>query len=246
MYTRHDVEQKALKARDAWWTVLVIDPIVVRILPLLANRTKITPNQVTAISFLCGMLAVGFFLAHTPKALLAGAIFAELWFFFDCIDGKLARLLNASSKFGTVLDDVINGKVITILTAFALGYGSWISTHDPWYLLLPFWYIAFNFLYQIVAFWHREFGLVPSNERSAAESQHERLQVNGCKLFQIIKKIVHRLNRYPSEIEALTIVTFIGPLTNQVKIAFILGTLLMGLRSFGAMVLFFIRLRRAR
>jgi len=237
MYTKHDVEQKALKARDAWWTVLVIDPIVVRILPLLANRTKITPNQVTTISFLCGMLAVGFFLAHTPKALIAGAIFAELWFFFDCIDGKLARLCNASSKVGMILDSA-NEEIFTVLSTFALGYGQWMVTQDPWYLLLPYWYGACHFLYKMVGFWYRILS-IPVGSRSQSYG------IANGKMLQSMK-VVQRLERYPGAVEAGTIVTFVGPLINQVKIAFMIGTLLLGLRLFGAMVLFFIRLRRGR
>ena len=53
-FTLDDVRTLTYKARDAWWTVFLVDPLAGRLVVGLANRTSITPNQITWSAFLLG------------------------------------------------------------------------------------------------------------------------------------------------------------------------------------------------
>lgn len=92
---------RAAKSIDAWWTVLVIDPVAIRILPFLLRIDWLTPNLVTGIAFVVGVGAISLFaLGH----FVAGALLYELRFFIDCLDGKIARVRAVSSTAGAALD----------------------------------------------------------------------------------------------------------------------------------------------
>jgi hypothetical protein len=79
-YTRNQAE-KTVKERDAWWTVIVIDPLVMRFLPFLANKTSLTPNQLTLLSFFFSVLAAAAFLNGSHWCLICGAFLGQIRFF---------------------------------------------------------------------------------------------------------------------------------------------------------------------
>src|SRR4051794_31125717 len=62
------------KSPDAWWTVLVVDPIALRVLPFLVGKHRVTPDRLS-IASLCLALAAGalFLIGH----LALGAICFE-------------------------------------------------------------------------------------------------------------------------------------------------------------------------
>src|SRR5215213_9256325 len=88
------------KKRDAWWTVFLVDPLAARIILPLANRTKVTPNQVSLTSFVVGLLAAAAFWQGDHHALVAGALLYHISFVLDCVDGKIARLKGTGSVSG--------------------------------------------------------------------------------------------------------------------------------------------------
>ena len=99
-YDIKDIKQ-TLKPEDAFVTVYLVDPIAVRFLHILANYTKITPNQISLLAFVFGVIsALLFYLGH----FWIGAISYYLSFLFDCMDGKLARLKKISSDVGFFYD----------------------------------------------------------------------------------------------------------------------------------------------
>ena len=90
-----------VKALDAWWTVLVIDPIATRVARRVATRPALTPTRITVGAH---ALAIASAVLFATDHLLAGAIVFEIRFIFDCVDGKVARLTGRSSRFGALLD----------------------------------------------------------------------------------------------------------------------------------------------
>ena len=117
----------ALKPVDSAWTVLIVDPIAVRVLPALAGAGWITPVRLTVAAQLTGVLAAGLFsLGHLVLAALA----FEVRFVIDCLDGKLARLRGETSRLGAVLDT--NGDRVVVTASFA-GLAWW--TDEPWLAL---------------------------------------------------------------------------------------------------------------
>lgn len=68
---------------------------------LLARRTKITPNIITVISVILGVLAA---LSYFNERPLIGAILIFISGYFDLLDGVIAREKEKASKFGAVFD----------------------------------------------------------------------------------------------------------------------------------------------
>ena len=92
------------KKRDYWWTVLVVDPLAMPITRLLAKRRWATPDEITIVSLILGLLTGLFFAVGDTWALITGGIVYYLSFVLDCVDGKLARILELSSPRGQALD----------------------------------------------------------------------------------------------------------------------------------------------
>ena len=107
--------QRALKPVDAWWTALVIDPVAIRILPYCVRVRRLTPNVVTAIAFVVGIVALA---AFGSGHLRVGAALIELRFLLDCLDGKIARLRTITSATGAVMDRLADA--VTTPAAFAV------------------------------------------------------------------------------------------------------------------------------
>ena len=108
----------AVKQRDAWWTVVVIDPLALVVLPALLRRPWVTPFRLTAVA---AALGVGSTAAFATGHLVVGAVLYELRFFIDCLDGKLARLRGTSSPRGAFFDFACD-VVLIGSTVAALGW----------------------------------------------------------------------------------------------------------------------------
>jgi phosphatidylglycerophosphate synthase len=116
---------RLLKPLDSAWTVLLVDPPAMRLLPHIASVRAITPLRVTALAQVLGVLAVG---AFAVGWLAPGAVLFELRFFVDCLDGKLARLRGETSRFGALLDS--NGDRVLVTAAF-VALAGWSGA--PWF-----------------------------------------------------------------------------------------------------------------
>lgn len=109
------------KPRDSWWTVFAVDPVACRLALLTANHTSITPNGLTGLSMLLGVVSAA---AFATGSLVAGAALFYLSFTVDCMDGKIARLKGTGSPFGLWLDYVGDRlRVGACAFGFALGQG---------------------------------------------------------------------------------------------------------------------------
>ena len=93
---------RAKKYPDAWWTVVAVDPLAMRLLPHLVHRPRVTPNRLSVLSLGFAVLSSVAFLADS---LAAAAVLFELRFFTDCLDGKLARVRGTSSERGAWVDN---------------------------------------------------------------------------------------------------------------------------------------------
>ncbi|TQN32725.1 CDP-alcohol phosphatidyltransferase-like enzyme [Haloactinospora alba] len=134
-FTLADVREHTYKRRDAWWTVFLVDPLASRLVLFTANRTSITPNQITAGAGVLGAgSAVAFALGTWPWLVLGGVLF-HLSFVLDCMDGKIARLKGNGSVFGAWVDFVFD-RVRFFVCMMALLLGQWVATGQVVFLLL--------------------------------------------------------------------------------------------------------------
>jgi phosphatidylglycerophosphate synthase len=93
--------------------------------PVFINLKNIgfTPNRITALSILSGIIAAFFFY---KGLLITGGIFVLLDYFFDGIDGMVARLTNNLSSRGFILDH-LSDYVIRRIWYFSLTLGGFLS-----------------------------------------------------------------------------------------------------------------------
>jgi phosphatidylglycerophosphate synthase len=125
----------ASKARDAWFTVLLVDPIAMRLVRWAAGHRWITPNRLTAVAFTLGCLAAACFAQGSHGWLAIGAALYYLSFVIDCMDGKLARLMGTGSVFGVWLDFIFDRLLVVICTIALMG-GQYARTDNIAYLVL--------------------------------------------------------------------------------------------------------------
>ncbi|MGW2292549.1 CDP-alcohol phosphatidyltransferase family protein [Streptomyces phaeochromogenes] len=130
-----EVRRITEKKRDAWWTVLLVDPVATPLVRLTAMRTRITPNQITWGAFVLGLVSAACFAFGDWRWLIAGALVYHLSFILDCMDGKVARLTGQGSVFGAWLDFVFD-RIRVALCGVALMAGQYDRTGDTVYIWL--------------------------------------------------------------------------------------------------------------
>ncbi|MEU5023932.1 CDP-alcohol phosphatidyltransferase family protein [Streptomyces milbemycinicus] len=130
-----EVRQITEKKRDAWWTVLLVDPVATPLVRWTAIHTRATPNQLTWGAFLVGLGSAACFAQGDWRWLLLGALLYHVSFIFDCMDGKLARLTGTGSVFGAWLDFVFD-RIRVLVCAVALMGGQYERTGDVLYIWL--------------------------------------------------------------------------------------------------------------
>jgi phosphatidylglycerophosphate synthase len=132
-WTAADVRRRTFKVKDAWWTVLLVDPPTAPLVAFIANRTSITPNAITCASLLIGLACAGVFLLHTWMWLVVGALLYHLSFTLDCLDGKVARLKGNGSAIGGLLDYIFDRIRVVVVTLGLFG-GQFHATGQARYL----------------------------------------------------------------------------------------------------------------
>ncbi len=117
---------------DETLTLYILRPIAFIFVKLL-YPTSITPNQVSLMSIVVGMLS-GYFFSRgdVTSYFIAGA----LYFFclvLDCVDGMIARLKKNGTPVGRIVDgfaDYIVG--ISVYVGLAIGFSKGIVSIDFW------------------------------------------------------------------------------------------------------------------
>jgi phosphatidylglycerophosphate synthase len=128
-----EIRSRTYKARDAWWTVALVDPLASRLVRLVAPWRPVTPNRLTVAAFGLGAGAAACFWQQTYGWLVAGAVLFHLSFVIDCVDGKIARLNGTGSVFGAWLDYIFD-RLRIVVCALALFGGQYARTGDLAYL----------------------------------------------------------------------------------------------------------------
>lgn len=200
--TDAEFRRRALRRRDAWWVVLVIDPLALPVLAVLARIRWVTPMRITAAGALIGAGSVAaFFSGH----LVLGALLFELRYFLDCLDGKLARVRGVTSARGAFLDF---GSDVLLISAAMAALGWRLAFHPTGGDHVPIGLSAACTFACLVLFWlilydveHRASGTTaaPESRSGAGAWLHAR-----------------RMYRLPRTMEVETLLLFIAPLTGSV------------------------------
>jgi hypothetical protein len=122
----------AVKSRDGFFTTHFVSPYS-RYIARWAARQGFTPNQVTTVSMLIGLLAAAGFATGQRWGLVAGAVLLQVSFTADCVDGQLARYSRNFSKLGAWLDSIFDRtKEYVVFAGLAIGAS---RSGDPAWLL---------------------------------------------------------------------------------------------------------------
>ena len=119
-----------VKTTDGFFTTCFGSPLSVHVARACA-RAGIRPNPVTVFSMALGVAAAAAFATGDRAGYVAGAVIAYFAFFFDCVDGQLARLTQTFSALGAYLDSIFDrAKEYVIYAGLAIGAG----TETDWVL----------------------------------------------------------------------------------------------------------------
>lgn len=99
-------------------------------------HTPITPNMVSVVSIVTGVIAALFFAAGDPRSVIIGAVLFQLSAIIDCVDGDIARAVFKESPLGKWLDLAGDQVVhVSVFACIAIGlirteqtaYGTWLG-----------------------------------------------------------------------------------------------------------------------
>ena len=95
----------------------------------------VTPNQITVLSLLLGLVGAALFLFGDWYIDITGGLLLVASYTLDNCDGEIARIKGLSSEFGARLDDIVDSTVDTCFFV-ALGYGTAQATDQQIWLWL--------------------------------------------------------------------------------------------------------------
>ena len=98
--------------------------------------TNITPNQLTVISMVFGVIGGFFYSFGNHSAFIIGAILVLLYNVVDCSDGQLARLKKNGTAVGRILDGIAD-YVVSVAVYFGIAFGYANSSSNPlfWWII---------------------------------------------------------------------------------------------------------------
>ena len=241
-YSLQDV-QRSLTLPKTWWAFAAILPLANRVSLFCANKTRLTPNQITLISFAMVVGAMFCFIQGSWLLLVLGAVLYELNYLLDCVDGTIAKMKKAHSVEGGFLDFFLD-QWRNFIATFGLSYGHWLRHGDMTIFLIAMLYIFLEELYML------------------RDSKIDSILKKGNLLFftrpsrflfafapaKAALKWVSRngLYRRPTVVEVDALVFFAAPLLNMVKPGMLLGVAVFVLIFLYHTIRFYVMLNRGR
>jgi phosphatidylglycerophosphate synthase len=143
------VSQTRDRIRRKWGdyplTILIINPINLRLVRII-GKTRITPNQLSLISFFITLIAALCFFSTTHFTQAIGGGLLLFGYLIDCLDGDLARLKNKKSPLGAMLDPILDrcGEIVVII---GISINGWRMTEEPAWLLSGLFLMGISQLY---------------------------------------------------------------------------------------------------
>jgi len=98
-------------------------------------KTNITPNQVSILSFLIGIVSAFSFLGLSYPFLLLGGLLAQFCSVIDGVDGEIARLKFQVTRYGGYLDSILD-RYADASILIAITYTSYVIFGCQWIWIL--------------------------------------------------------------------------------------------------------------
>ena len=200
---------KLKKDTDGPVSKILNRPISLRITKLLL-KTGITPNQISVLSTVIGLVGASFFFSGEYFYLILGGILIHIHSIVDGCDGEVARLKLRQTKYGGWLDSVLD-RYVDAAIILGLAYGYWSITGD-----VTIWIIGF-------------FALIGTFLNSYTSDKYDSIFKNG----DMTKRSKFRMGR---DVRLLLIV--IGALTNQIPIMLIILAVMANFEAIRRLIVF--------
>jgi len=142
------------------------------------KKYNFTPNQLTTIKFLIGILAIKYLLQNNKYNFIYLMI---LSYFFDCLDGFYARKYNLSSDFGAYYDSLSDWIIYGIII-----YIYYKNKQKEFYKFIPYALI----IYSISLIKKYNINLIKNNEINILNNKNQNQMINNLKLFGEDTKVV--------------------------------------------------------
>ena len=220
--------RKSLKSGDA---EELLDLLIYRppayILVKGIYRTRVSPNQVTALSLVAGLAAAFFFSQASSSSFTWGALLLVMANVLDCADGQLARLQKSGTLLGRVWDGVAD--YISMIAIF-LGVGIGLSNNVWWLVIIAGLSSAIHAMvfdcYQSEFIGTADRGDLLSGElqrfteeiRRRREERRDPLKIFLVEMYVWYLKIQQRLRgwqRGGNQKRMIRLWSFLGPTTNR-------------------------------
>lgn len=115
------IEKMLQKGEDGYIAKYINRKISVKLTKRLARIRSLTPNHLTVVSLIFGVISAAFFFLGN---VILGGIFTQITSTIDGCDGELARIKNLRTKFGAVFDSISDRYVdIFIVLSVFWAYG---------------------------------------------------------------------------------------------------------------------------
>ncbi len=200
---------KLKKDTDGPVSQILNRPISLRITKLLL-KTRITPNQISILSTVIGLVGASFFFSGEYFYLILGGILIHIHSIVDGCDGEVARLKLRQTKYGGWLDSVLD-RYVDAAIIFGLAYGYWSITGD-----VTIWIIGF-------------FALIGSFLNSYTSDKYDSIfRDDGMTKF----------TKFRMGIDVRLLLIVIGALTNQILIILIILAVMANFESIRRLVTF--------
>ena len=161
--------RSAIKKKDGWWASLFSGPIANRLLEPLCENPLVTPNKLTFLSLVVGIIASMFFAMGHKPFLVIGGMLVQFSFIIDCMDGQLARYRGKGSNFGAWFDRVTD-RVKDFFYFFGLAWGYFYIHKDfsddgiPAWMVWPLAMLASFFVFLIDYYVNQDMKLLSRDE----------------------------------------------------------------------------------
>ncbi len=148
-------------------------------------NTSITPNQVSTVSFILGLIAIALFTRGTPLYFALGGGLTLCSSVVDCADGQLARAKNMCSEYGAILD-IFFDRIIDFGLLSAVSYGVYRATGNA--DLLLFGLLGAGLYLLQVSLYYLTLKL-KKNEQSGETSEAHSFMLLGICIFGLINRL---------------------------------------------------------
>ena len=163
-------------------------------------HTSITPNQVTFLYLIVGLLTALAYSCYGPVSFIVGYVLWHLYVILDVVDGEIARYRQMMSTRGAYLDYVTHYTVYPLLM-FCIGYAFYRQFDQPVYLIGAFG-TAYGRVLDLMSkdAWYRaNFGKTTKQDIEGTVSR----QVGRIQRWGML--LMSNLNRIESQLSALAI-----------------------------------------